>query len=206
MASQRLKFFATPIEFLEILNKIISSLNLHAALAEGIKDARVQVLPLPLNHKQNISDLFLTDKAIKNGIPVSEVNFPKEGWIQIIPPKEKDAMLLYGWVAIKTDWHEENNKYENKDSIILFNKISRMIKKYLKYPVLGYDVLSGDSQPYKIGYTEGAEKFEKDGGLLLQWGDDGFYSTRFAIDKNYIRTDPDLPIKRAKKRAKRATE
>ena len=76
-------------------------------------------LPLQLAFINNSSvyDFFLTDKAVKNGIPVSEVCFPKEGWIQVVPPKEKDGMLFEGWIAIKTDWYVEDNKYDNEDGL-----------------------------------------------------------------------------------------
>ncbi len=210
MATRGLYFFAKPNEFLEIINGIITSLNLHAVLAEGKKDAIVQELPLPLLlsviNKQVCWDFFLTDKAVKEGIPVSEVNLPMEGWIQVVSPKEKDAMLWKGYIAIKTEWYVENVKYENKDSLVLFNKLKRKFKKHLKYPMIGYDAVSGVSRSYKIGYTGGVEQFQKEGGLLVSSGDDAICSTRYAIDKNYIKVDPDLPIKRAEYRQKRAAE
>ncbi len=200
MATRGLNFLAKPNEFLEIVNHIISLLNLQAISVNGIEGDLVRILPLPLQidiTNTLTREFFLTDKEVKRGISVSEINLPREGWIQVVAPKERDSILWEGYFAIKNDWYEENNKCENKDSLIFFNKVKRMFKKHLKYPVFAYNVLRGNSWPYKIiGYTEGAKQFEKDGGLLVNSGDDGFNSIRFAIDKNYIKTDPDLLIKR----------
>ena len=204
MASRELSFLIRPHEFETIINEIIISLKLHAIHAEGGKVPIVKNLTLPLTLKYlnqfPVCIFFLSESAIPKNTIFSDICFPKNGWIQVIVSRERNGMLNEGRIAIKTDWYVGDEKFENKEGLVFFDKVKRALKKYLQFSAYSYYVPTGDSSPCKIGYTEKTKEFEKQGGLLVQSGDDGFYSTRFVIDKQYIRVDPDLVAKRTKYR------
>ena len=204
MAGREMLFLIRPVEFHKIVNELISLLHLNAVLAEGVMNARVKNLRLPLTleflNEFPVCEFFLSNNPVKDGMPVSEICLPQLGWIQVIVSGERNGMLASGRIAIKTDWYVGDEKFENKEGLVFFDKVKRALKKYLQFSAYSYYVPTGDSSPCKIGYTEKTKEFEKQGGLLVQSGDDGFYSTRFVIDKQYIRVDPDLVAKRTKYR------
>jgi len=204
MSTRGVRFFAMPIEFTNMINEIISSLQLKVLLAPGKRNAKIKTLIVPLNleilKQLDVSEFFLTDQKVHEGILVSEVNIPKEGWVQVLIPKEIPGKLFKGSLGIKTDWYDKEYDaiIDNKNSISLYNKILRRIKKHLEFPLIGYDIRTGTSHTYPIGYTHNAKKFLKEGGELASGiNETDIRNSRFAVDKSDIRVDPNfqLPIK-----------
>lgn len=197
MATRGISFFARPHEFAKILNEIIIDLKLHAVSAVRMRNEKIKMLDIPLDinilTQPTIFDIFLTEHKVENGILVADVNRAKEGWIQVVLPKEANGMLFEGNIGIKTDWYDEetNAIYDKKEKLSLFNKIARRLKKNFKYPVIGYDIRTGKSHTYQIGYTEEAKRFLKEGGQLVSGINETDIGTvRFAIDQGDIRIEP----------------
>lgn len=201
MVTRVMEFFAMPQEFIDFLNEIVISMRLHAVLANRVKDSKVKTLTVPLNLKKLkevvLHDIFLTDTEIQDDIPVVDVNRPQEGWIQIVLPKERDGFLFEASIGIKTDWYDKETQAvcENKASVFLFDRIKRRLKKNLSFPLLGYDIRVGDPGTYKIGYTEKAKNFLKNGGEFSSGFDEkNLTYMRYAIDESDIRVDPDYQL------------
>lgn len=194
MATRGTYFFARPQEFTDILNGVIRSLNLHVIYAIRMQNERVKLLHPPLEvatlNQPSFYDIFLTDHKVEEGILVADINRAKEGWIQVVLPKEVNGKLFEGNIGIKTDWYDEETQtiYDKKENLALFNKVARMIKKNFKYPVIGYDIQTGKSHTYQVGYTEAVKRFSKEGGELVQG--DGYGCARFVIDAGDIVINP----------------
>lgn len=206
MATREMRFFAIPQEFIDMLNEIILSLNLNAIFAIRMTGSKTKILgiPLDLNTLKELDafDIFLTDKKIEDGILVDDINRAKEGWVQVVLPKEHQGKLFKGDIAIRTDWYDEQTKniYDNKENLKLFDKIARRLKKHFKYPLIGYDIRSGASCIYQIGYTEAVKRFLKEGGELSGGLNENDLTTvGYAVDESDIRINTSYQPKRKQK-------
>lgn len=167
MASRILQFFVTENEFLEIINGVISELNLYPIYHLRIENSTIQLLNIPLTlheiHALKIKDIYLAEHK-----PDLKLLDPKAvrpgffGWVEVVFPKEKDNVLYLADIGFKS---------ELKESLLLYNKVMRRIKKYLQFGVWFCDTAYTRSRFIKaVGYTEGAKEYSQNEGELMQKG------------------------------------
>lgn len=104
---------------------------------------------------------------------VESLNTEGIGWVQIDVPRVLDDTLRLCQVGAKSDWwnRAQGVSEENRSSLRLFDKVWRVLRARLMFPVWATNIRTGASSEYKgIGYSEGAAKWQLEGGNLVQEG------------------------------------
>ncbi|MCK6587711.1 MAG: hypothetical protein L6Q76_09015 [Polyangiaceae bacterium] len=133
------------------------------------------------------SDLpFFLGERIPAQLPaVNDVRPGELGWISATAPQEKGKVLLMGNVGSKSTWYDPATKsgWRNDDVHALFRKAVNPLRKCLKYPVWGRNVIY--STPWEacrdIGYSPGVVEWEAGGGELRQ---DGVKNILYTVSPN----------------------
>jgi hypothetical protein len=186
MGTKAFQLFIRLPEFLYIINPIIESLKLEPIL-QRLRNNPVQFMPTeqPVTVEKIESTnsdrmyLAITKTAVESLDPR---NFrPAQlGWIKIDFPREKNTILLMTDIGIKTDWYEDDIRYENKELMKICNKFISRLKRKLNFPVRSYNINYPETINIRsdIGYGQSAKDFFQHGGELMQ---DGVNNGRFII-------------------------
>ncbi len=103
------------------------------------------------------------------------------GWVQVDVPRVVSDTLLLCQIAAKSDWwnRAQSATQENRSSLRFFDKVWRVLKPRLVFPIWATNIRTGASSAYNaIGYSEGAREWYLDGGEL---GQDGVANIKYEI-------------------------
>ncbi|MCX4240022.1 hypothetical protein [Paraliomyxa miuraensis] len=120
------------------------------------------------------SRLYIAERDPSRTEPTIEsLNEERIGWVQIDVPRVVDDTLRLCQVGVKSDWWNKARAVseENRSSLRFFDKVWRVLRAHLAFPVWATNVRTGASSQYKaIGYSEGAARWYLQGGSLGQEG------------------------------------
>ena len=161
-----------------MLCRIANALNLSVFLYRGGPNAMLKQADCG-NILQQLQ-AFTTSRIYlaEPGLVVSEIN-PKDleparlGLLQVILPRESGQILFMSELAVKTDWVNSvtGERCENTRLLSLFKRVKAELVKGMKEPVVGENIVTGNSSVYStIKYTKAAKAFVDDGGELMQEG------------------------------------
>jgi len=181
MAQRGNRVFITFEEFAEWAQKTATELSLVVLL-----DAYRKRLPFErwngdIAKLAGADEVYFSMTAVELGVLYhNDVNPAERGWVYIDVPRVKDGALLLVELAARSDWWEDGMVKENPESIPLHGKLSRRLKKLVKYPTWfrGVRPPTDATLCRDVGYTEGAKAWYRNGGELMQ---DGVLNVRFEI-------------------------
>ena len=96
------------------------------------------------------------------------------GWIMVgVPPRVDGTTLYMIQPGVRTYWVDERTDqvHPNKAAVRPFERVWRFISTRLSFPMKIRNVKTGaEGTRRSLGYSAGAEKWVRDGGLLRQEG------------------------------------
>jgi hypothetical protein len=127
-----------------------------------------------LGELTNCSQVFLAAHIPKTQVTEdAEINAAKHGWVVASVPRTTNNQLLISRIGARSDWWNSSTGtiVDNNQSIFLFDRIWKLLKSHLMYPVWARNINSGPARPYRdLGYTSGAKQWASAGGRLAQEG------------------------------------
>jgi hypothetical protein len=188
MVAKHTQFFSTPDEFVQILRGILTGQSLEIFLSRDgakpfIKKSEVVALEYDVvNFGAN--RILLAMRGTKpTDITIENINSGQVGLLLVELPRLRNDTLFMGEIAVKTERinSETGLVIEDEDLLKLYNRLTRLFKKHLTFPVWAENMVTGAASTYRdIGYTKAAERFAEKGGNLMQ---EGVNNVRFTLRK-----------------------
>ena len=181
MATKRKSIFVTLPEFVVWMRDLQARIAGSAILCDSVSH--------PIAAWQGSDDemfstnrLYLVERMPIRAQPtVESLNEEVLGWVQVDVPRVVSDTLLLCQIAVKSDWwnRAQSATQENRSSLRFFDKVWRVLKPRLVFPIWATNIRTGASSAYNaIGYSEGAREWYLDGGEL---GQDGVANIKYEI-------------------------
>jgi len=173
MATKTKAMFVTPQEFLDWIRDIQARIP-GCAVFCCRHDCPMAAWQEADEEVSAASRLYVLEREPSHPDPtVESLNREGIGWVQIDVPRIQNDTLRLCQVGTKSDWWNRTRgvSEENRSSPRLFDKVWRILRAHLMFPVWATNVRTGASAEYKaIGYSEGAAAWHLKGGNLSQEG------------------------------------
>ena len=188
MATKTKAMFVTPQEFLDWIRDIQTRIP-GCAMFCYRHDCSMAVWRGTDEEILAASRLYFLEREPTCGeVTIESLNRDGIGWVQIDVPRVLDDTLRLCQVGAKSNWWNKTKSVseENRSSLRFFDKLWRVLRAHLTFPVWATNVRTGASAEYKtIGYSEGAANWYLEGGSLRQ---EGVANIKYQIRQSSDRT------------------
>ncbi len=173
MATRGKEIFVTPLEFVDWVRQITTSLHEHVVLDRWPDKA--------FQHWDGAAETLLSSsRAMFTGdLPTLDGLGPVGflpgllGWVIVGVPRVEGSCLFSVTLAARSDWWDraQDQVLEKKDALRRYDRIWRRWKSHVFTPMLVRHIPTGAAGLVtRVGYSAGAAEWVRQGGILRQEG------------------------------------